>query len=62
LAGEEIEALAPLLAHCTLHDVVVWGLAQSPPRMVSNVVIQDEYTHDVVVPFERGRYLVYDTT
>ncbi len=48
--------------HTTLEDVVRWGLAQRPARLVEQVVVQDEYTHDVVVPWSEGVYLVYDTT
>jgi hypothetical protein len=29
---------------------------------VERVVVQDEYTHDVVLPWEDGVYLAYDTT
>ena len=47
--------------HRTLEDVVAWGLADSPPRLIARVVVQDEYTHDVVMPFE-DIFLVYDTT
>lgn len=49
--------LAPL---ASLHDLIQWGL----PRgwMVSAVVVQDEYTHDVVMPAGEGRFLVFDTT
>lgn len=46
----------------TLEDVVRWGLAQHPPRLVERVVVQDEYTHDVVLLYADGVYLVYDTT
>ena len=46
----------------TLEDVVRWGLAQRPARLVERVVVQDEYTHDVVVPWADGAYLVYATT
>ena len=50
----------------TLHDVVIASMALDPPRLVAAVVVQDEYTHDVVVPWrtEHGgeRWLVYDTT
>lgn len=53
--------LAIARTHRTLEDVVAWGLAQSPPRVVAKIVVQDEYTHDVVMPSEGG-YLVYDTT
>jgi hypothetical protein len=45
-----------------LQDVVRWGFAKSPPRDVSAVVVQDEFTHDVVLPWEDERYLVFDTT
>ena len=46
----------------TLEDVIRWALAQKPERMVERVVVQDEYTHDVVIPWADGVYLVYDTT
>lgn len=46
----------------TLEDVVRWGLSQAPPRLIERVVVQDEYTHDVVVGYAKGAYLVYDTT
>ncbi len=48
--------------HRTLEEVVRWSLALVPPRMIARVVIQDEYTHDVVLPYDEGVYLVYDTT
>jgi hypothetical protein len=32
------------------------------PTIVSDVVIQDEFTHDVVVPRRNGRTLVFGTT
>lgn len=48
--------------HRTLEDVVRWGLALRPPRLIEDVVKQDEYTHDVVIPYADGVYLVYDTT
>jgi hypothetical protein len=46
----------------TLEDVVRWGLRCAPPVLVADVVVQDEYTHDVVVPHPSGVWLVYDTT
>jgi hypothetical protein len=44
----------------TLGDVLLWAL----PRgfEVAEVVVQDEYCHDVVLGWERGQFLVYDTT
>jgi hypothetical protein len=42
--------------------VVRWGIEQRPPRLVSDVIKQDEYTLDVVLPIDAGRYLVFDCT
>jgi hypothetical protein len=58
--AESLEALTSLFH--TLEDVVRWGLAGKPRRMIEEVVIQDEYTHDVVMPYADGLYLVFDTT
>jgi hypothetical protein len=46
----------------TLEDVVRWGLAQRPVRIVEEVVVQDEYTHDVVIRHPSGVYLAYDAS
>ena len=44
-----------------LADVVRWTLTSRLPAAIRDVVIQDEFTHDVIV--SRGdRYLVFDTT
>ena len=48
--------LASIVArHRTLAEVLRWG-------RVSEIVTQDEYTHDVVVPYDQRLTLVYDTT
>jgi hypothetical protein len=46
----------------TLQDVVRWAFSQRPPCDVAEVVVQDEYTHDVVIPWAAGLVLVFDTT
>lgn len=46
----------------TLEEVVRWGLSCTPPVLVADVVVQDEYTHDVVIGHPSGVWLVYDTT
>ncbi len=48
--------------HRTLTDAVAWGLAHQPPLIVAEVITQDEYTHDVVMPYRDSRWIVYDTT
>ena len=48
-----------------LRDVLAWAAAKPSherhPQIVAEVVTQDEFTHDVIVPF-RDLFLVYDTT
>ena len=53
---------AEIADHGMLDRVVRWGLASDPQRIISNVVVQDEYTHDVVMPWGDGLFLVYDCT
>jgi hypothetical protein len=46
----------------TLERALDWLRSHRPPLHVETIFTQDEFTHDVLVPFEAGRYLVYDTT
>jgi hypothetical protein len=51
------------LAHrVILADVLRWAREQMPPRTVSEIVTQDEYTHDIVLPFEGEYFLAFDAT
>jgi hypothetical protein len=45
----------------TLADLLGWAARQVPRVAVSEIVTQDEYTHDVVLPFGEY-YLSFDTT
>jgi hypothetical protein len=49
-----------------LNDVMAWALSQPrgtfTPSVVAEVIVQDEFTHDVIVPWRDGLVLVYDTT
>lgn len=56
------EVAAEVAPHATLESVVRWGLSRDPAALIEDVVVQDEYTHDVVVSYGRGLWLVYDTT
>ncbi len=59
---DELELLRSTLPSFTnLQDVVRWAFALAPPSDVDDVVIQDEFTHDVVIPW-RKLWLVFDTT
>jgi len=46
----------------TLSGVLEWLRLQEPPRIAQNIVTQDEYTHDVVVPWSERLILVFDAT
>jgi hypothetical protein len=54
-----------LVKHKSLGQVLAW--ANTLPKtdfcrtIVAEVITQDEYTHDVIVPFQ-DVFLVYDTT
>ena len=59
----ERQRLAEIVANqTTLGDVLQWGLTQKPVRQPEEIVTQDEYTHDVVIPLAPPLYLVYDVS
>ena len=66
LGESEFETIAEEIdAHKRLGDVLTWAATkpknQVHPQFVAEVITQDEYTHDVIVPY-RNVFLVYDTT
>jgi hypothetical protein len=67
LEPEEIAQLeSELSGQQNLNDVMKWALSHPRgifiPSVVSQVIVQDEFTHDVIVPYRDGLVLVYDTT
>jgi hypothetical protein len=46
----------------TLAAVLDWLRGQNPPRRVAEIVTQDEYTHDVIVPWAERLFLAFDAT
>jgi hypothetical protein len=67
LSAQQFEQIASELAqHRTLGDVLDWGFGQPKgavlPQIVADVVVQDEYSHDVIVPWRDGLVIVYGTT
>lgn len=65
LPAAEAAALRALVAtQRTLADVLRWAASQAPPLAIAEIVTQDEYTHDVVLPLalDRPFFLAYDTT
>jgi hypothetical protein len=67
LPGEVIAGIESELAEqYALKDLMAWALSDSEkrfiPGVVKDVVVQDEFTHDVIVPWGPELVLVYDTT
>ena len=48
--------------HQTLSDVVAWVASLGKQDMLSDIVTQDEFTHDVIIRFTEHAYLVCDVT
>ena len=46
----------------TLQDVVRWAFSLEPPRDIGEGIVQDEFSHDVVMAWLDGIYLAFDTT
>jgi hypothetical protein len=46
----------------TLGDVLTWSRTGTRSRQPTEIVTQDEYTHDVVFNLDGQVYLAFDTT
>lgn len=46
----------------TLEDVLRFAFTQRPSWELAGVIVQDEYTHDVIVQGPAPAFLVFDTT
>ena len=48
-----------------LKDVMKWALSEPDsftPKVVADVIVQDEFSHDVLVPWREDFVLAYGTT
>jgi len=66
LADPEFDTFRKELSqHHSLQDLLKWAQGQPPGTLVSgaisDLIVQDEFTHDLVVPW-RGYFIVYGTT
>ncbi len=63
LAPEAFEPIASALARQTsIKQALDWLRKLEPPRAPIDLVTQDEYSHDILVPFADGLFLAYDCT
>jgi hypothetical protein len=49
-------------SHTTLERALTWFFAQSPSLAPEDLVAQDEFSYDLLVPFRDNIYLSYDTS
>lgn len=63
LPPAEFDALARDLSGLTsMRSVLAWLTSRVPPLKVVDMTTQDEFSHDILVAYRGGRYLVYDST
>jgi len=60
-AVERASLARAIAGHGTLERALDWARTHTPPLTVESVLTQDEYTHDVLIPYG-SRYLVYETS
>jgi hypothetical protein len=46
----------------SIRHVVDWMGRHRPPLRIEDMVTQDEFSHDIVVPYRESLFLVYDCT
>jgi hypothetical protein len=62
LANLDPEIRAALEREVAAHHSLVDAIRWAAPEGVAGVVIQDEYTHDVILRWRDGYTVVYDST
>jgi hypothetical protein len=63
LNGEPYMALIrEISGQSSIRHVVDWLGHHQPPLKMEDMVTQDEFSHDIMVPYRDGLYLVYDST
>jgi hypothetical protein len=63
LAQDEFSRLvAALSQHRSMKHAVDWLARHDPPIGPAGMVTQDEYSHDIVVAYPGGLWVVYDST
>ena len=61
-AMDDAETVREIEKPETLGQVLRWAQARTPRAEFVNVVVQDEYTHDVIVRVAERLYAVFDAT
>jgi hypothetical protein len=62
-APDDLAGIAGALAgHRSIKHAVDWLAAHDPPLAPTGMVTQDEYSHDILVGYPGGLWLVYDSS
>jgi hypothetical protein len=48
--------------HRSIKHAIDWFVRQNPPLVPADMVTQDEFSHDILVAYPGGLWLVYDST
>ena len=48
--------------HTTLERALKWLTTRFPPAVPEDLIPQDEFSYDLLVPYPGGLYLSYDTS
>lgn len=63
LPPEAFERLSSELAgHRSIKHALDWLTAHAPPLAPTDIVTQDEFSHDILADYPGGLVLAYDTT
>ncbi|MGC8638980.1 MAG: hypothetical protein ACP5XB_03770 [Isosphaeraceae bacterium] len=63
LTAESLSPLRNSLAdHRFIKRAVDWLAAHDPPIAPTGMVTRDEFSHDILVPYPGGLWLVYDSS
>jgi hypothetical protein len=49
-------------SHRSIKNAVDWMSSQDPPLAPAGMVTQDEFSHDILVPYRDPLWFVYDST
>jgi hypothetical protein len=63
LSPENFACIAEAVAcHGSIRQALTWFLGHNPPLVPSDMVTQDEFSHDILVALPGDTWLVYSTT
>ena len=63
LSPEDFAPIAnAVVSHGSIRQALIWFLGHDPPLAPSEMVTQDEFSHDILVAYPGDTWLAYSTT